>query len=261
MLKLTFLGTGTSRGIPEIGSDHPVSHSRDFRDNRTRSSALIQVAGKYILIDCGPDFRHQMLREKKDDVDAVLLTHEHTDHIAGIDDLRPINTKYNKSTSIYCEKRVADTILNKFDYAFAQFKYPGLPQLQLHEIEPNIPFYFQNIEIIPLRGIHGKLPILGYKIGALVYLTDMSELTKESLIHMRNLDTLVINCLQIKPHFSHFNLETVLGIIDQVKPNKTYLTHISQYLGFHAEIERFLPTGVFPAYDGLKTECPYPILC
>lgn len=259
MIELTFLGTGTSRGIPEIGSDHPVSHSTDPHDTRTRTSAMVHTQGKSFLIDCGPDFRHQMLREKLDDVDALLITHEHTDHIGGIDDLRPINTKHNKNTPIYCEKRVEDIIRKKYDYAFADFKFPGLPQLTLHQVEENKPIDILGIDVLPLRGVHGKLPILGFKIGELAYFTDMSELADDTMESIQQIDTLVINCLQIKPHFSHFNLEQVLEIIAQVKPRVAYLTHISQYLGFHQEIKKLLPANVFPAYDGLKIRCEHTV--
>ena len=249
---ITFLGTGTSQGIPVIGSNDPVCKSMDSKDKRLRTSALIHYKGVDILIDCGPDFRQQMLRENKSNVDVVLITHEHTDHTGGLDDLRPINFLKGQDIPIYGKERVLEDIKRRYAYAFAEEKYPGAPGFELHSVQGIITL--PNVSILPINVLHGKLPILGFKIGGLSYITDASYVSEEEIEKIKHTDILVINALRKDAHASHFNLTQALEFIDKVKPQKAYLTHISYQLGFHEEIEKMLPPNVFPAYDGLKVE-------
>lgn len=249
---ITFLGTGTSQGIPVIGSNDPVCKSMDTKDKRLRTSALIHYKGVDILIDCGPDFRQQMLRENKSNVDVVLITHEHTDHTGGLDDLRPINFLKGQDIPIYGKERVLEDIKRRYAYAFAEEKYPGAPGFELHSVQDIITL--PNVSILPINVLHGKLPILGFKIGGLSYITDASYVSEEEIEKIKHTDILVINSLRKDAHASHFNLTQALEFIDKVKPQKAYLTHISYQLGFHEEIEKMLPPNVFPAYDGLKVE-------
>ncbi|MCT6868618.1 MBL fold metallo-hydrolase [Apibacter sp.] len=249
---ITFLGTGTSQGIPVIGSNDPVCKSMDTKDKRLRTSALIHYKGVDILIDCGPDFRQQMLRENKSNVDVVLITHEHTDHTGGLDDLRPINFLKGQDIPIYGKERVLEDIKRRYAYAFAEEKYPGAPGFELHSVQGIITL--PNVSILPINVLHGKLPILGFKIGGLSYITDASYVSEEEIEKIKHTDILVINALRKDAHASHFNLTQALEFIDKVKPQKAYLTHISYQLGFHEEIEKMLPPNVFPAYDGLKVE-------
>ncbi len=250
--KLTFLGTGTSQGIPVIGSTHPVCLSANPKDKRLRSSALVNYDGLDLLIDCGTDFRQQMLRENKSNVDAVLITHEHTDHVGGLDDLRPINFIKEEDIPLYGLPRVLEDIKRRYAYAFAEIKYPGTPGFELCPVETN--FKIGNVSIEPIHVIHGKLPILGYKIGGLSYVTDASYLVEEEIEKIKNSEILVINALRIKPHISHLSLEQALELIERVKPEKAFLTHISFNLGFHNEVQKALPENVFLAYDGLTVE-------
>lgn len=249
---ITFLGTGTSQGIPVIGSNDPVCKSQDEKDKRLRTSALVQYKGLDLLIDCGPDFRQQMLRENKSNVDAVLITHEHTDHIGGLDDLRPINFLKGQDIPIFGKERVLEDIKRRFSYAFAEVKYPGAPGFELHSVNGDISF--QDVSIQPIHILHGKLPILGYKIGGLSYITDASSISEEEIEKIKFSEVLVINALRKEAHASHFTLFEALEIIEKVKPKKAYLTHISYQLGFHEEVEKTLPNHVFLAYDGLKVE-------
>lgn len=249
---ITFLGTGTSQGIPVIGSNDPVCKSMDTKDKRLRTSALIHYKGVDILIDCGPDFRQQMLRENKSNVDVVLITHEHTDHTGGLDDLRPINFLKGQDIPIYGKERVLEDIKRRYAYAFAEEKYPGAPGFELHSVQGIITL--PNVSILPINVLHGKLPILGFKIGGLSYITDASYVSEEEIEKIKHTDILVINALRKDAHASHFNLTQALEFIDKVKPQKAYLTHISYQLGFHEEIEKMLPPNFFPAYDGLKVE-------
>lgn len=249
---ITFLGTGTSQGIPVIGSNDPVCKSMHTKDKRLRTSALIHYKGVDILIDCGPDFRQQMLRENKSNVDVVLITHEHTDHTGGLDDLRPINFLKGQDIPIYGKERVLEDIKRRYAYAFAEEKYPGAPGFELHSVQGIITL--PNVSILPINVLHGKLPILGFKIGGLSYITDASYVSEEEIEKIKHTDILVINALRKDAHASHFNLTQALEFIDKIKPQKAYLTHISYQLGFHEEIEKMLPPNVFPAYDGLKVE-------
>lgn len=251
-MKLKFLGTGTSQGIPVIGSKHPVSLSSDTRDKRLRSSALITIENnKKILIDCGPDFRQQMLQNNEGQIDAVIITHEHNDHVIGLDDLRPLIFINEAEMPIYCSERVGIEIKNRFPYAFAEEKYPGAPSFELKIISER--FKVLGTEILPINVLHNKLPIFGYKIKNLAYITDASAIPHAEKEKLKNLDVLVLNCLRkADVHPAHFILPDVLKIVEELKPKKTYLTHISQQLGFHAEVEKELPENISLAYDGLE---------
>ena len=252
-MKLKFLGTGTSQGIPVIGSTHPVCLSTNPKDKRLRSSVMItDDEGKKILIDCGPDFRQQMLTNQESNVDALLITHEHNDHIIGLDDLRPIIFQKRKDISIYCLPRVGKEIQNRFPYAFTEDKYPGAPSFEIKEIG-NEPFIIENTEITPIQVIHYKLPILGYKFKNLAYITDASFISEEEQEKLKNLDVLIINCLRKdEPHVAHYILPEILELVEKLQPKTTYLTHISNRFGFHDEIEAMTPANIHPAYDRLE---------
>lgn len=251
-MKLKFLGTGTSQGVPIIGSNHPVCLSQNPKDKRLRCSALITTDhNKKILIDCGPDFRQQMLNNNESDIDAVLLTHEHNDHVIGLDDLRPIIFKKQNNIPIYCLQRVANEIKNRFHYAFSEVKYPGAPSFDLHPIEAD--FNINRVEITPINVLHNQLPILGFKIKDLAYITDASFIPQAEYKKLSHLDILIINCLRKEnPHPAHFILPEVLSLIETLKPKKTYLTHLSHLIGFHNETEKELPKNIHLAYDGLE---------
>lgn len=253
-MKLKFLGTGTSQGVPVIGSHHPVCLSTNPKDKRLRTSGLITTDDhKKILIDCGPDFRQQMLTNHEEDIHAVLITHEHNDHVIGLDDLRPLIFKNHANMSIYCMERVGHEIKTRFPYAFAEVWYPGAPTFDLHLISGK--FQVLDLQVEAIEVIHGKVPIFGYKIGNLAYITDASFISKQEKQKLQNLDVLVINCLRkAEPHPTHFILPQVLELIAELKPKRAFLTHISHHLGFHDEVEAELPYGVHLGYDGLEIE-------
>ncbi|XOD68991.1 MAG: MBL fold metallo-hydrolase [Flavobacteriales bacterium AspAUS03] len=252
-MKIHFLGTGTSQGVPVIGSTHPVCLSKDPKDKRLRSSILIEKDGKIFLIDCGPDFRYQMLRGGYTRVDVILLTHEHNDHTAGLDDVRPINFMMQNTLPIYSLPRVLDKIKQRFAYFFSGERYPGAPDIILHGIEAGQTEFIGGVEILPLGVWHGNLFILGYRMGRFAYITDVSMLPEETLQKLEDLDLLVLNALRRTPrHPSHFTLSEALEIVTRLHPRQTYLTHISHLLGFHMEVVRALPTDVHLAYDGLN---------
>lgn len=252
---LKFLGTGTSQGIPVIGSHHPVCLSDNPKDKRLRTSALVTTdSGKKILIDCGPDFRQQMLMNNEEQIDAVLITHEHNDHIIGLDDLRPLIFKNRASMPIYCNSRVADEIKNRFPYAFKDHKYPGAPSFDLFKIDSDFKL-FDEIDISLIDIVHSEINILGYKFKDLAYITDASMIEDREKEKLKNLDVFIINCLRkTEPHHSHFILPQVLELVEELKPMKTYLIHISHHLGFHDEVELELPENVHLAFDGLEIE-------
>lgn len=252
-MKITFLGTGTSQGVPVIACKCDVCCSNDSKDKRLRSSVLLEIENQTFVIDAGPDFRQQMLRENVQTLDAILITHEHKDHVGGLDDVRAFNYVMKKPSDIYAEKRVHESIKREYSYVFAELKYPGIPKMNLHEIKEN-PFQVNNIKIEPIRVFHNKLPILGFKIRNFAYITDANKIPdKEKL---KNLDVLVINALRKKKHISHFCLKGALKLIKELKPKKAYLTHISHLMGEHKIIEKELPKNVFFAYDGLLLDCP-----
>ena len=250
-IQITFLGTGTSQGVPVVACDCEVCRSSDERDKRLRAAVFIEVNGTKLVIDAGPDFRQQMLNIGLRKLDAILLTHEHTDHIFGLDDIRAFNWVQKHPTDIYAEKRVQTAIKRVFDYVFEKNKYPGIPQMNLHLVE-NKPFVLNGTEIIPVRGFHHKLPVFGFRIGKLAYLTDVNRVDPEEREKLKGLDVLVVNALRFEKHISHFNIEEALELIDELKPKNAYLTHISHMLGKHEDVQKQLPDHVFLAYDGLK---------
>ena len=253
-MKVTFLGTGTSTGIPLIGSDHPVCQSSNKKDKRLRSSVLIQWDNYSYIIDTGPDFRQQMLRSKCNRIDGVLYTHEHSDHTSGIDDLRAFCFKQGE-IPIYGHKRVIDNLFNRFEYIFnKEKKYAGAPKLKPIEITENKNFKISNLIITPISYLHAKLQVYGYRFNDFAYLTDMKTIEDIEINKLDNLKVLVLNCIRIEPHCSHLNLEEALKLIRLIKPKKTYLTHISHMLGFHEEVQNNLPKDVFLAFDRLEIE-------
>lgn len=253
-MNLTFLGTGTSQGVPVIGCQCDVCTSDDMRDNRLRTSVMIEVDNKTIVIDTGPDFRQQMLREKPSNVDAVLFTHEHKDHVAGLDDIRPFNFRSGKALEVYATERVEEALKREYQYIFDDFKYPGAPQVNLHRIYPDIPFHVGETEVIPIEVLHYKLPVLGFRIKNMAYITDANFISESEKEKLQGLDVLVVNALRKKHHISHFNLEEAIALSKELKAKHTYLTHISHLMGKHADVSRELPDGIFLGYDGLKVE-------
>lgn len=251
-MKLKFLGTGTSQGVPVIGCHCEVCTSQNFKDKRFRSSAMVTTeAGKKILIDCGPDFRMQMLQNGEEQIDAVLLTHEHNDHVIGLDDLRPLIFRNHKNIDIYSNKRVGEEVKNRFPYAFADVKYPGAPSFNIHEIDQN--FTILQTDIIPVEVMHSKIPIYGFKFKKLAYITDASFISPTEKEKLKDLDYLILNCIRKDDfHPAHFILPQVLELFEELKPKKMYLTHISHHLGLHNETEKELPENIFLAYDGLE---------
>jgi phosphoribosyl 1,2-cyclic phosphate phosphodiesterase len=249
-LKITFLGTGTSQGVPVITCNCEVCQSDDHRNNRLRVSILIETADKTIVIDSGPDFRYQMLRAKVKDLDAILFTHEHKDHVAGLDDIRPFNYLLHKDIDIYATDRVQDALKREFSYIFSEVKYPGLPQIELHTIDQD-PFFIGQTQIIPLAIMHYKLPILGFRIGDFTYITDAKTISEETIDKVRGTKILIINALQRQPHISHFTLDEAIDFAQKIGAEQTYFTHISHNLGLHEEVEKELPAGMKLAYDGL----------
>ncbi len=252
---LIFLGTGTSQGIPVIGSQHPVCLSHDSKDKRLRSSVYIQSQNSHILIDCGPDFRQQMLRENLSKLDAIIFTHEHNDHVLGLDDVRPIFFRQQKNIDLYALPEVLQAVQERFPYAFSEQKYPGIPEFNLHTLEAYKSFEITDCSLLPIAVWHGKLKILGFRIHNLAYLTDVSAIPERSMALLQNLDVLIINVLRKEPrHQAHLVLDQALEILEKLQPKKTYFTHISHLLGFHEEVQNELPDEVFLAYDGLKIE-------
>lgn len=251
-MKVYFLGTGTSQGIPVIGSNHPVCLSKNPKDKRLRVSVWISWDNFSLVIDCGPDFRQQMLTSKCPKIDAILYTHEHADHTAGLDDIRPFNFSHG-SISIYGHQRVLNNLKKRYDYIFETInKYPGAPTVNPIEIKNNEAFNLGGIEIIPINVMHGNLQVFGYRIKSFAYLTDVKTIDNQEIEKLKNLEVLVVNALREEHHNTHFNLKEALDFIELVKPKKTYLTHISHHLGFHDEVQNKLPENVFLAYDNLE---------
>jgi len=244
-MNLLFLGTGTSTGVPQIGCTCKVCTSNNEKDKRLRASVLITIKNKKILIDCGPDFRQQLLQNKVDTISAVLLTHEHYDHVSGLDDLRPLGT-----AEVYAEKKVITKIKEIMPYCFGENKYPGVPSINLHKIDEN-EFYVEDIKIQPIRIMHAKLPILGYRIGNIAYLTDVKTIGNESYEQLKKLDVLVINALRIEKHISHISLDEAIEIAQKIGAKETYFTHISHDMGLHDAVNPTLPANIQIAYDGM----------
>ncbi len=252
-MQITFLGTGTSQGVPVIACDCKVCSSSSPFDKRLRSSVMIEVDGKRLIIDAGPDFRQQMLKEAVKDIDGILITHEHKDHIGGLDDVRSFNYLRKKAVDIYGTEEVLQVIRSCYNYAFADEKYPGVPEMNLHLIR-NEEFSAGGVQIIPVQAVHHRMPVFGYRIGAFAYLTDLSEITDKEITKLSGAEIVVVAALRKKAHHSHMNLEQALELIRKIKPRQAWLTHVSHLLGLHEEIERELPEGVRLAFDGLKIE-------
>ena len=252
-MKITFLGTGTSQGIPVIGCKCVVCQSADKKDQRLRVSVWVKTADKSIVIDSGPDFRYQMLRAGVDDLDAILYTHEHKDHVAGLDDIRPYNYILKKRIDIYATERVQEALKREFQYIFADTKYHGLPQIDLHTIT-NEPFAIGENTIVPFEVMHYKLPILGYRIGDFTYITDAKTISEASLEKIKGTKVLVLNALQKEDHITHLTFSEAIELANKVGAEMTYFTHISHNLGLHAEVSKELPAHIKLAYDGLTIE-------
>jgi len=256
---ITFLGTGTSQGVPVISCKCEVCTSSNPKDKRLRTSALIHYKGLDLLVDAGPDFRQQMLREDVHSLDAILLTHQHKDHTGGLDDVRAFNysesTQYKVCTPfpIYCEPRVLESLKLEYPYAFSEKKYPGVPEFDIHLIG-NETFAVGGVEIVPIRAMHYKLPVLGYRFGKLAYLTDANSIPEEEFAKLRGLDILVISTVKMTPHISHFSLPEAIETARKIGAKKTYLTHLSHQLPVHDKLTAMLPEGIEPAWDGLKLE-------
>lgn len=253
-MRIHFLGTGTSQGIPVIGSTHPVSFSNDPRDKRLRVSIWVEWDEVSLVVDCGPDFRYQMLRSGCTRMDALLFTHEHADHTAGLDDIRPFFFRQG-NIQIYGHERVIQNLTHRFGYIFSnENKYPGAPSVDTHFIQKNESFTIKEKEIIPIEVWHGNWQVFGFRMGNFAYLTDVKTIEDDQLEKLQNLDVLVLNALREEPHQTHLNVQEALDLVAILKPKKTYFTHISHSMGFHAEMQAKLPSNVFLGYDTLMLE-------
>lgn len=252
-MRLTFLGTGTSQGVPVIACHCEVCRSTDERDRRLRTSAMLDTdAGRKILFDIGPDFRQQMLSHQVQALDAILVTHAHRDHVAGLDDVRAFNYVQHKNMEIYLNAEANQALLRDYHYIFEHHQYPGLPEATLHEVEG--PFEAAGVTVVPIHAMHKDLPILGFRVGEMAYLTDANHVEPAEMEKLKGLKVLVVNALRKEKHFSHYCLPEALELIRSVAPRQAYLTHISHEMGLHAEVEKELPEGVQLAYDGLAVE-------
>ncbi|MCE5206468.1 MAG: MBL fold metallo-hydrolase [Porphyromonadaceae bacterium] len=249
-MKVQFLGTGTSTGVPQIGCRCAVCRSNDLRDKRLRASVRVEVADKSLVIDCTPDFRQQMLPLPFAKIDGVLLTHEHYDHTGGIDDLRPFSVF--GSVDLFMEEQLEYAIRKRMPYCFGPVKYGGVPDITVRKINEKNPFYIGSVEVIPIRVMHYKLPILGYRIENFVYLTDVKTIPETEFDKLKNVDTLVISALRKKEHISHQTLEQALKVVDRIGPKKVFFTHMSHEMGLHEMVDEELPSHVKLAYDGLE---------
>jgi len=251
-LKVTFLGTGTSQGIPVIGSTHPVCLSKNPKDKRLRVSVLVEWDNFAYVVDCGPDFRQQMLNCGCTKIDGIVFTHEHADHTAGLDDIRPFNFRQG-DLPIFAHERVLEQLEQRFAYIFETVnRYPGAPSVVKNTIHNNVPFLLGNIEVVPVNGMHYKMQVFGFRFKDFAYLTDMKTVEPEEIDKIKNVKVLVINALREESHMSHFSLEEALEFIKQVNPERAYLTHISHFLGFHDEVQQRLPENVYLAFDNLQ---------
>ena len=254
---VTILGSGTSQGVPVIACECNVCQSNSPKDNRTRSSIMISVEEENYVIDSGPDFRQQMLHEKVKTLRGIIFTHEHKDHLAGLDDVRAFNYREQRKMEVYATKQVEEALRREFHYVFEEFSYPGIPKIEINQIDLT-PFKLQkNLILIPLQVFHHKLPVLGFRFGDFTYITDAKTIADEEKSKIIGTKTLIINALHKYSHISHFNLEEALRFIEEIKPEKAYLTHISHLFGKHKKIEKELPKNVFVAYDGLKLPFAY----
>lgn len=250
-MKVTFLGTGTSQGVPVIACDCPVCSSLDYRDKRLRSSIHLEIEGKSLVVDTGPDFRQQMIREKIHHLDGVLFTHEHKDHTGGLDDIRSYNFLQKKDMPIYGTKKVLNQIKREFAYIFEEVRYPGVPSVITHEIV-NEPFSAEGIKVVPIQVLHYRLPVFGFRFGDFTYITDAKYIDDTELEKIKGTKVLVLNALQQSHHLSHFTLEEAIQLVHLIKPESAYFTHISHRLGTHQEVEKTLPPNIHLAFDGMK---------
>ena len=251
-MRLTFLGTGTSQGVPVIACHCRVCRSGDSRDRRLRTSALLEVEGRNILFDIGPDFRQQMLREDVGHLDAILITHAYRDHVGGLDDIRSFNYVQHSKMNVYLNAEARHAIERDYHYIFEPHQYPGLPEADLHTVEA--PFTAAGVEVTPVKAMHKDLPVLGFRIGTLAYITDANYMAPEEMAKLKGVKVLVINALRREKHFSHYSLPEALEVIETVAPERAYLTHMSHEMGLHAEVSATLPPHVELAYDGLRVE-------
>lgn len=254
-MKIIFLGTGTSQGVPVVGCRCATCTSEETQDKRLRSSIYIEVHGKKLLIDTSPDLRQQLLTHDIFDLDAILFTHEHNDHTAGLDDVRPINFLQQKSIDAYALERVAGDLGLRYPYVFGEQHYPGSPRVNMHMIEAGVTKEISGVPVLPMNVIHGNLPIVGFKIQNFAYITDASFLPHETMEAIRGIDVLVLNALQHAPHHSHYHLSEAIEVIGKIKPGICYLTHMSHQLGPAREWATLLPSGIHAAWDGLCIEC------
>lgn len=250
-LEVTFLGTGTSQGVPVIACDCAVCTSVDPRDNRLRTSVYIRSGETSIVIDTGPDFRQQMLRESINILDAVVFTHEHKDHVAGMDDIRAFNFAQKNAMEVYCTERVAEALKREFHYVFTDDGYPGVPKVNLNIID-STEFSIKDVQLQPIRVMHYKMPVQGFRIGGFTYITDAKYIPDRELEKIKGSEVLVLNALRKQEHVAHFTLDEAVELAQSLDVKRTYFTHISHYLGKHEDVSRELPEGIDLAYDGLK---------
>ena len=252
-MRVTILGSGTSQGVPVIACGCEVCRSADARDKRLRCSAMVEAGTTRLVIDAGPDFRQQMLREGVGDISAVLLTHEHKDHIGGLDDIRAFNWVKRGPVDVYADRRTAEAVRRDFAYAFAEHRYPGVPEMRLLEVGEE-PFVVEGVTVTPVRVMHHRLPVTAFRIGDFAYITDANAVPEESLRKLEGVRCLVVNALRRERHLSHFSLGEALAVVERLGPSRAYLTHVGHEMGLAREVERELPRGVGLAYDGLSFE-------
>lgn len=252
-MKLTILGSGTSQGIPVIACDCPVCSSTDKHDKRLRCSAMLEIDGKILVFDAGPDFRYQMLRAQVKDIRAILLTHQHKDHIGGLDDVRAFNWIKQGAVDIYSDLNTKEEVYKDYSYAFSEYKYPGVPEMNLHVIDEH-PFRIDDIAIMPIPVIHHKLPVMGFRIRNFAYVTDANAIPDSSMKKLEGVEYMVINALRKEGHLSHFTLSQAIEIVQKLNVKHAWLTHIGHQMGFHAEVSRELPANVELAYDTMQIE-------
>tara|TARA_B110000285_G_scaffold204881_1_gene242190 strand:- start:247 stop:1023 length:777 start_codon:yes stop_codon:yes gene_type:complete len=251
-LKVTILGSGTSQGVPVIACECEVCQSKNIKDKRLRSSIMLSYKGENFVIDSGPDFRQQMLREEVKTLSGIVFTHEHKDHLAGLDDVRAFNYVEKRDMEVYCTEQVENALRNEFHYIFQEFQYPGVPKVNLNRISKNAPFKIgEHLTLQPIEVMHYKLPVLGFRVDDFTYLTDAKTISNQEKEKIKGTKILIVNALRITEHISHFNLEEALEFIDEIKPEKAYLTHISHLFAKHIDIEEMLPENVFVAFDGM----------
>jgi phosphoribosyl 1,2-cyclic phosphate phosphodiesterase len=253
-VRLTFLGTGTSGGVPMIACTCPVCLSTDAKDKRLRSAVMIEAEGKTLIVDSGPDFRQQMLREKVMRVDGIIYTHSHKDHTGGLDDIRAYNYILKRDMPLYLDAFTEQEIRDQYSYIFSPNPYPGIPRVQIHRIDGDTPFVAEGISVIPIKALHHQMPVLGFRFGDITYITDANYIAPTEIEKIRGTRILVLNALRREAHISHFTLQQAIELIQQIKPERAYLTHISHQLGTYHDVSKELPEGIFLAYDGLKVE-------